>query len=591
MFGAQLGQVGFDSGAGIGNEPGDGSGYRTGIAPAEVAGNPPGDVVPLPEPGNNDRLDAGVVSSDDAFIAPVIAESQQDQDAAVIFDPPGGGFSEAFELRLRARLAASVVHYTLDGSLPTADSPVYEQPIPMSATTLVRARAVHDSDASDESDESVGTVDFDDSPVINQSYVRLAEDARGVDSNLPLIVVHMLGNAPPDGASHEFVSAVFAVFEPSEGRARLNQAATWTGRLGVKVRGRSSRWQTKPNYTIELRGSDTEDLKLPLLGMPSEGDWVLYAPYTRDRSLVRNAFMYEMSRRIGRYAPRTRFCELYFVANHAELQASDYAGVYVLTERLTRGDERIDVKKLNPSAVAAPAVTGGYIMKVDEPDIPAEAFFAAGRTFVYVEPAHDEITPEQSAYLREYLDSWYRSISADDGLDPLTGNAFTALMDILSFVDHHILNMLGKNPDAFELSAYYQKDRSGALAAGPIWDFDFGVGHAGDLRSYEPTQWGPMLGDALFTRTPYDALFMHPEFVEAYWLRWQQLLDSTLTAATVSEVLAGYAAELSEAEARNRARWPEMAPDSGSLEAELDLMRNWAEARLQWIRTQVGVLP
>jgi CotH kinase protein len=408
--------------------------------------------------------------------------------------------------------------------------------------------------------------------------------------------VHMLGKAPPAVASRDFVGAVFAVFEPREGRARLNGAATWTGRLGVKVRGRSSRRQPKPSYTIEIRGDDEEDLPIPLLGMPREGDWVLYAPYVLDRSLVRNALMYELSRRIGRYAPRTRFCELYFVANHADLQSADYAGVYVLTERLTRGDERIDVHKLTPSAVAPSAVTGGYVVKVDDPDVPGEAFSAADRTFVYVEPHYDEIVPEQAAYISEYLASWHRAISADDGFDPLTGNAFDALMDIPSFVDHHILNMFGKNPDAFALSAYYHKDRGGPLQAGPLWDMDLGLGNVDDpykglRRSFEPTEWGPMLGHALFTRTPYADLFKHPEFTEAYWTRWEELLASTLTTHTVREVFAGYAVELAEAELRNRTRWPEMAPASGSFEAELDVLGNWVEARLQWIHTQIGVLP
>jgi hypothetical protein len=506
-----------------------------------------------------------------------------DNASSVTFDPPGGGFSDSMQLRLRAGgyFAGAELHYTLDGSVPTADSPLYSEPIGLSATTLVRARALRDDDSS---------------ATFNQSYVRVAADAQSADSNLPLMVVHMLGNAAPDPFSHEFMPATFELFDASTGRARLVGPATWSGRLGVKVRGRTSRMRPKHNYTIEVRGDDEDDLKLPLLGMPPEGDWVLYAPYDHDRVFVRNALMYELSRRIGRYAPRTRFCELYFVADHSDLRAADYAGVYVLMERITRGDDRVDVAKLKPTTVSASGVTGGYIFQIDVPDVPEEQFSAANLNFVYVDPGYDEITSPQRSYLTEYLDSWGRAIRADDGVDPVTSNRFDALMDTSSFIDHHILNMLAKNPDAFELSTYFYKDRGGPLNAGPLWDMELGVGNPDDVyegqaRSVSPAGWGPGSGDGLFMRAPYDALFEHQEFVEAYWSRLNALLDTTLSADAVRSLLASYAAELREAEPRNSARWPEMAPLSGSLDGDIDSLGAWVDARLQWMRTQIGTLP
>jgi hypothetical protein len=506
-----------------------------------------------------------------------------DNGASVTFDPPGGGFADSMQLRLRAGgyFANAELHYTLDGSLPTADSPVYSAPITLSATTLVRARALRDGDSS---------------ATFNQTYVRVAEDAQSADSNLPLMVVHMLGGEAPDPFSHEFVPATFELFDASAGRARLLGPATWSGRLGVKVRGRTSRMRPKHNYTIEVRGDDDDDLKLPLLGMPPEGDWVLYAPYDHDRVFVRNALMFELSRRIGRYAPRTRFCELYFVADHSDLRAADYAGVYVLTERITRGEDRVDVAKLKPTTVSQSGVTGGYIFQIDVPDVPEEQFSAGGLNFVYVEPGYDEITALQSSYLTEYLDSWGRAIRSEDGVDPVTANRFDALMDSSSFIDHHILNMLAKNPDAFELSTYFYKDRGGPLNAGPLWDMELGVGNPDDVyegqaRSVSPADWGPGSGETLFMRAPYDVLFEHPEFVEAYWSRLNTLLDTTLSAELVRGLLASYAAELREAEPRNSARWPEMAPRSGSLDGDMNSLGDWVEARLQWMRTQIGMLP
>ena len=64
---------------------------------------------------------------------------------------------------------------------------------------------------------------------------------------------------------------------------------------------------------------------------------MLYAPYDWDKSMLHNAFAYDLSRRIGRYAPRTQFCKLFLVAGgNTKVTMASYAGVYVFTERLTR---------------------------------------------------------------------------------------------------------------------------------------------------------------------------------------------------------------------------------------------------------------
>jgi hypothetical protein len=495
----------------------------------------------------------------------------------VMFEPRGGGFSGALDLRLSTSEQDAIIHYTLDGSLPEEHSATYTAPLHITKTSLVRAFIVTRQHTS---------------RVSNQVYVSLGADALTFDSNLPVLVVHMGGTPAPAANREGHSPALFASFEPVAGHAQLKRTATLTSRLGIKTRGRSTRTQPKHSYTMELRGDADDDLPASLLGMPSDGDWVLYAPYVFDTSLVRNALMYELSRRIGRYAARNQFCELFLVSGHDELRASDYMGIYALTERVTRGGQRIDIKHLKPKQVEDPERSGGYIIKVDTPDVPQEAFMVDDQPFVYVDPDYDEIVPQQAAFITDFLASWRRAIAAADGVDPRGGTAYQSLMDTPSFIDHHILNMLGKNPDAFIVSAYYYKDRGGRLNAGPIWDFDLTLGNQSDTwgeRSVVPEHWGPGVTDYLFDRVPYGWLFQHREFVQAYWQRWSELLTSTLTPAAIHELLAGYRAQLSAAEPRNRARWPEAAPRHGSFDAELNMLEAWIGARLRWIKTRINV--
>ena len=83
----------------------------------------------------------------------------------------------------------------------------------------------------------------------------------------------------------------------------------YDGSITIERRGNSSQWQPKPPYRFETVNEDGSNNNASLLGMPEENDWVLYAPWS-DKSLVRNVLTYHLSNTMGRYASRSRFCEL-----------------------------------------------------------------------------------------------------------------------------------------------------------------------------------------------------------------------------------------------------------------------------------------
>ena len=83
----------------------------------------------------------------------------------------------------------------------------------------------------------------------------------------------------------------------------------YDGQISIEIRGSSSQMFPKKQYALETQDIDGENLNVSILGMPAENDWILYAPYS-DKSLLRNFLVYELARNMGRYASRTRFCEL-----------------------------------------------------------------------------------------------------------------------------------------------------------------------------------------------------------------------------------------------------------------------------------------
>lgn len=62
--------------------------------------------------------------------------------APLTFSVTRGFFEEPFELALSTPTEGVVIHYTLDSSVPSATSPVYTSPIPITGTTVVRAVAL-----------------------------------------------------------------------------------------------------------------------------------------------------------------------------------------------------------------------------------------------------------------------------------------------------------------------------------------------------------------------------------------------------------------------------------------------------------------
>jgi len=58
--------------------------------------------------------------------------------------PEGGNYSKALEVTLTDSEPGAEIHYTVDGSTPTASDPRYEKPIEVSGATVVRARAFKD---------------------------------------------------------------------------------------------------------------------------------------------------------------------------------------------------------------------------------------------------------------------------------------------------------------------------------------------------------------------------------------------------------------------------------------------------------------
>jgi hypothetical protein len=499
------------------------------------------------------------------------------------FSREAGTFTGIFFLELSSPSPAAEIYWTLDGTIPTPICPKYTAPIPIVGTREVLARAYEPGKAP--------------SPVASRTYVALANNVLNFSSNLPIVIVDT--NRQGIGGGLSRVSTV-VIDTGAQGRANITDPPDFAGRGGIKIRGSSTGGQPKPSYALEVWDEENQDRDASLLGMPADSDWILYAPFTFDRALINNAFVFDLSNQIGRYAVRTRFVEMYLNANDDTVASSDYVGLYILMEKIKRGPERVDIDKLEPWDSTEPRITGGYMLKIDRPD-PGDGGFRTARgnptygdgTFCYVDPKESEITAAQSAWIRGYLNAFETALYGPDFANPETG--YARYIDVNCFIDHNLLNMLALNVDALRLSTYMYKPRGGKLGMGPLWDFDRALESA-DGRDDNPRAWrGGGDGTDYLNYVWWDRLFKDANFWQRYIDRWYELRRGAFSTARLNATIDGMADEIREAEPRNTQKWPGQGPRFGGFQAEIDHLKQWLETRCTWVDSQFvappGIVP
>ena len=277
----------------------------------------------------------------------------------------------------------------------------------------------------------------------------IGADIAGFSSQLPILVIDTFGSGALVKDGHDHPSTV-SVYPAAGGGRNFGGDPQFTTPMTISVRGTSSADFPKKSFTIALRDQKGKKFSQPLLDLPAAESWTLIAPWRFDPSYISNAFVYALSNRLGRWAPRTRFVEVFFNADGGEVSRADYAGIYVLTDRIDAGDDRVALSKPDKGALVGDS---SYILKVDSAD-PDEFSWntmrgigAGASSIVLVSPKADDATPAQLDYIHEYVQQMENALHADQagGWSQRTHLQF---IERSAWIDHHLLNTFVSNPDA-----------------------------------------------------------------------------------------------------------------------------------------------
>ena len=415
--------------------------------------------------------------------------------------------------------------------------------------------------------------------VLSLLFIQMLSMAQSfTDSNLPIVIIETDGGVPiPD--EPKVLGNMKIIWHQDGSRNYMSdidnpEFLNYDGRIGIERRGSSSQMPDKKPYGFEtLMDDDITNNNVSLLGMPKENDWVLNS-LAFDQTGMRDFLSYELSEKLGQYAPRRVYCEV--VIN------GQYNGLYVFMEKIKADDGRVNIEK-----------DGGYITKADKNtgndpvawhmiENGSNGWFPTYVDFIHHYPKPDEITQAQHNYIKSVFFDL-----ADKAADHNTSitDGIPAIIDIPSFVDFMMIAEFSSNVDVYTYSTFFHKDRNGKLRAGPVWDYNLSFGHDefGYRSRYDVWQFnnqdnnGPEFWLELFDTDEYRC------YLAKRWFEISSrgnVLDYNVLCNRIDEIDEW----IDEAIVRDNQKWHQMYQHA-SYVAD---MKEWILQRINWLNNNIG---
>ena len=372
------------------------------------------------------------------------------------------------------------------------------------------------------------------------------------------------------------------------GPGQLNSTAdtlySYEGTIMTEWQGFTGPGYPKKNYDFDLVDVNGNKIDTSLLGMPAENDWIFKAEYL-DNSLLVNTVTYEFARRMGRYAPHTRLCEIFLDGT--------YIGVYTLTEKVKRDNNRVDIAKLTSADTTGSALTGGYIIEMNINGDPAawnsvyppinSATSPHAVEFKYVYPKADSILPLQANYIKTYVDSFENALNGINYTNDSLG--YRKWIDVGTFIDFLIVNEFSMNYDSYGRSTYMYKEKDtdgNKLCIGPPWDYDRAMAddpNSGWVWENTHPSWPfPFWWSKLYS----DSVYRHE-----LACRWFSLRENVLKTPRFMAFIDSVSAPLFQGPAdRNFAVWQTLG--ASTYLAQVQNMKVFLYKRLTWIDNELA---
>jgi hypothetical protein len=176
----------------------------------------------------------------------VVSATYTLQAAAPVFSPVAGTYTTGQSVTLTSATPGAAVHFTTDGTTPTASSPSFSTPIAVAATTTIKAMATRSG--------------FADSPVTSAAYV--------IDANATPTATPTFSPAPGTFSSVQSVTILCAtagatIYYTTSGADPTTASAVYSGAIPVSTTTTIKAIATAPGHTQSPVASGTYTINAP----------------------------------------------------------------------------------------------------------------------------------------------------------------------------------------------------------------------------------------------------------------------------------------------------------------------------------------
>ena len=208
--------------------------------------------------------------------------------------------------------------------------------------------------------------------------------------------------------------------------------------------------------------------------------------------------------------------------------------------------------------------------------------------FLHHYPKTENISSQQTDYIKNVFTD-LETNSENTSI----ANGYPSIIDVPSFVDYMIMAEIASNPDSYQFSTFFHKDRGGKLRAGPVWDYNLSYGNDlfvfdfdrsfYDLWQFEFGNSGAKFWKDLFSNDTFNCYLAK---------RWFELTTTNqpLNYSTITSLIDEFVSLLSESQVRELQRWPpqEGWPTVADQTENIAAMKIWIQNRIDWIDSNIG---
>ena len=468
-------------------------------------------------------------------------------------------------------------------------------------------------------------------------------------SNLPIVVIKLDEKMKPKDDDQR-TSATITILDRKDGQPNLMSSISespdytdesifnYYGKIGIKFRGNTSFNNNNQNggYSISGKvpftirtvegsvGAPVDALTAKkrdanILDMGTHYDWVLIAPFA-DKSLIRDALVFDLQRDYLEYSPRVKYCEL--------VLEDVYQGVFVVTARARRGESRVDLPKPGDDG---DALTGGYMLNIDRND--GEGFYSKNPNltsdgnpmantdryyYTYFQCTYPDFvdhSPKQLNYIKGFIDDLEASLLSPDFDIPEYGG-YRNYIDATSAIDYILTQEYTANADGYRLSTpvYKYNDERDPRLKFSLWDLNMSIGNINYLwtpghRNGRPDTEGWLYyeqNDIIQAKNHsasapfwFSRMMEDDSFVTELRQRWCQYRSTTHSDDAIAHRVDSMVVLLDQAQTRNYTAWnalqmdvfPEALDHIKTWEGQIEFVKEFLWERMYWMDEEFGLAP